>query len=45
MSGLFSMVNILADITVPGTAGLFGDDEYFVVLSRRFSIVEDMRNS
>ena len=45
MSGLFSMVNILADITGPGTVGLFGDNQYFVVLSGRFLAVEDMHNS
>jgi len=33
MSGLFSMVNILADITGPGTVGLYGDNQYFVVVS------------
>ena len=33
MSGLFAMVNILADITGPGTVGLFGDDYNFVVVS------------
>ena len=45
MSGLFSVVNILADITGPGTVGLFGDDQCFVVVSGRFSVVEDMCNS
>ena len=33
MSGLFAMVNILAEITGPGTVGLNGDTEHFVVIS------------
>ncbi|XP_002167184.2 gamma-secretase subunit Aph-1 [Hydra vulgaris] len=33
MSGLFAMVNILADITGPGTVGLFGDNNHFVIVS------------
>lgn len=33
MSGLFAMVNILADITGPGTVGLYGDNGNFVIIS------------
>ena len=34
MSGLFAMVNILADTSGPGTLGLYdGDDPYFAVIS------------
>jgi len=33
MSGLFAMVNILAEISGPGTIGLQGDNEHFVVTS------------
>jgi len=33
MSGLFAMVNILAEISGPGTIGLAGDDPHFVVVS------------
>ena len=33
MSGLFAMVNILADITGPGTLGLYGDYKSFLVVT------------
>ena len=33
MSGLFAMVNILAEISGPGTVGLGGDNQHFVVTS------------
>lgn len=33
MSGLFAMVNILAEITGPGTVGLNGESQHFVVIS------------
>ena len=29
MSGLFAMVNVLADLTGPGTIGLYGDNQNF----------------
>jgi len=33
MSGLFAMVNILADITGPGDLGLYGDSDNFLIVS------------
>ena len=34
MSGLFAMVNVLADITGPGTVGLMeGDPQNFLIVS------------
>eukprot|EP00112_Aurelia_sp_Birch-Aquarium-sp1_P015766 Seg352.2 transcript_id=Seg352.2/GoldUCD/mRNA.D3Y31 product="Gamma-secretase subunit APH-1A" protein_id=Seg352.2/GoldUCD/D3Y31 len=33
MSGLFAMVNVLADITGPGTIGLYGDYKDFLVVT------------
>lgn len=33
MSGLFSMVNVLADIAGPGSVGLYGDSQFFPVYS------------
>lgn len=33
MSGLFAMVNVLADITGPGTPGLTGDSPQFLIMS------------
>ncbi|XP_074605136.1 gamma-secretase subunit Aph-1 [Brevipalpus obovatus] len=33
MSGVFSMINVLADSTGPGTVGLFGDSRYFFITS------------
>lgn len=33
MSGLFAMVNVLADITGPGTVGLYGDYPNFLVVT------------
>lgn len=33
MSGLFSMVNVLADISGPGSVGLHGDSQFFPVYS------------
>mmetsp|Transcript_28663 Transcript_28663/g.46252 ORF Transcript_28663/g.46252 Transcript_28663/m.46252 type:complete len:245 (+) Transcript_28663:18-752(+) len=33
MSGLFAMVNVLADITGPGTLGLHGDPQNFLIVS------------
>lgn len=33
MSGLFAMVNILAEITGPGTVGLNGENQHFAVIS------------
>lgn len=38
MSGLFAMVNILADITGPGTVGLYGDYKDFLVVTGRTSL-------
>jgi len=39
MSGLFSMVNILADISGPGTLGLNGQDQNFAVVSGMWNIL------
>ena len=33
MSGLFAMVNVLADITGPGTPGLDGESPQFLIIS------------
>ncbi|PRD28484.1 UNVERIFIED_CONTAM: aph-1 [Trichonephila clavipes] len=33
MSGLFSLINVLADSVGPGTVGLFGDSYYFFLTS------------
>ena len=33
ISGLFAMVNVLADITGPGTLGLHGDPQNFLIVS------------
>ena len=33
MSGLFAMVNVLADLTGPGTIGLYGDYQYFFIVT------------
>ncbi|XP_054712340.1 gamma-secretase subunit Aph-1-like [Uloborus diversus] len=33
MSGLFSLINVLADSVGPGTVGLFGDSHYFFLTS------------
>ncbi|XP_065072364.1 gamma-secretase subunit APH-1B-like [Rhopilema esculentum] len=33
MSGLFAMVNVMADITGPGTVGLYGDYKDFLVVT------------
>ena len=33
ISGAFSLINILADIAGPGTVGINGHDEHFVIVS------------
>ena len=33
ISGLFAMVNVLADITGPGSLGLNGDPQNFLIVS------------
>lgn len=33
ISGLFAMVNVLADITGPGSLGLHGDPQNFLIVS------------
>ena len=46
MSGLFAMVNVLADITGPGTIGLYGDyNNFFIVtgtINSHFSNVNSL---
>ena len=37
MSGLFAMVNVMADITGPGTVGLYGDYKDFLVVTGKAS--------
>ena len=33
MSGAFSMINILSDSLGPGTVGIFGDSQYYLITS------------
>ena len=33
MSGAFSIVNVLADMSGPGTIGILGDSKYFFIAS------------
>lgn len=33
MSGLFSLINVLADSVGPGTVGLYGDSHFFFITS------------
>ena len=37
MSGLFAMVNVLADITGPGAPGLNGESPQFLIVSGKFT--------
>ena len=39
MSGLFAMVNILADISGPGTLGLNGEDQNFALVSGMWDVL------
>ena len=41
MSGLFAMVNILADITGPGAPGLNGESPQFLIISGQFTKSRD----
>lgn len=36
ISGLFAMVNVLADITGPGSMGLHGDPQNFLIVSGKY---------
>ena len=38
MSGLFAMVNVLADITGPGAPGLNGESPQFLIVSGKFTV-------
>lgn len=40
MSGLFAMVNILADTSGPGTLGLKGHDPSFAVVSGKKVVIK-----
>lgn len=38
ISGAFSLVNVLGDMTGPGTVGIFGDSQYFFLVSALLSL-------
>lgn len=38
MSGLFSLINVLADSVGPGTVGLYGDSNYFFLTSGKILV-------
>ena len=38
ISGLFAMVNVLADITGPGSLGLQGDPQNFLIVSGKLHV-------
>ena len=37
MSGMFSLINVLADMTGPGTIGIYGDSNKFFITSGKFT--------
>lgn len=39
MSGLFSLINVLADSVGPGTVGLYGDSNYFFLTSGKILVI------
>ncbi|RNA14411.1 gamma-secretase subunit Aph-1 [Brachionus plicatilis] len=38
ISGAFSLVNVLGDMTGPGTVGIYGDSQYFFLVSAMLSL-------
>ncbi|CAF0991301.1 unnamed protein product, partial [Brachionus calyciflorus] len=38
ISGAFSLVNVLGDMTGPGTVGIFGDSQYFFLVSASLTL-------
>ena len=45
ISGLFAMVNVLADITGPGTLGLHSDPQNFLIVSGKLVRIVDLFSS
>ena len=45
ISGVFSLVNVLGDMTGPGTVGIKGDSQFFFLVSCKFAYFFNIINN